>query len=405
MDIRELSSGCLSCSNPFCEKHCPLHNRISDIIKEIKKGDYLKAREILDETSPFPYICSRVCNYEKQCYGNCVKNCMNTPVKVYEIEKILSEIELTHVVKKKNGIRIAIIGAGVSGLAMAKILSIKGYEVHVFEKENFIGGTIYTGIPEYRLDRSYIKRIEDEMQDLNVNIHLNTKYPKDIDIQRLKDEGYEKIIFAIGNTVSNRMNLENDKHALNGLDVLYDLNVCHKQSDYSKYDSALVVGGGNVAFDCARSLKRIIEKVTIVYRRSIKEMPANRDEIDAALNEGVIIKELVNPCRIDVEGDHYCVKCQKMRLNGIGDDGRSLFEVIEDDYEYLDTGLFVMVIGQKTEKYDDGLTRDRSNNILTDDLYGTDIDGVYAIGDCVSGPSNVAQAIYNARRCIELNEW
>ena len=400
--MRELAKQCLSCKNPFCEKGCPLHNHIRDFIACVKNEEFLKAREIIDIENPFPYICSRVCAFEKQCVGNCIKNRMGKPVPVYMIERELSEIELTYTKKAMRETKIAIIGGGIVGLVAAKLLLIEGFEVHLFEKENYLGGTMISGIPAYRLDRKYVDRAIKEVIDLGLNVHYNISMPEDIDIAKLKADGFDKIILGLGAMGSNMMGIENEEYAVDGLKLLYDLNVLNDVDKYRVYKNAVVVGGGNVAMDCARSLAHHLEHVTIIYRRSINEMPANKVEIDEACEEGVSLFELHNPTRVLVEDN--CVKgieAVTMQLGEKDESGRASFSAIKGSETNYDFDLVVMAIGQKVlAKIDDNLELDRRGRVIINEQYETSIKDVYSAGDCVIGPSSISHAIQSAKEMV-----
>ena len=401
--MREIAKGCLSCKNPFCEKGCPLHNHIRDFIACVKNDELLKAREIIDIENPFPYICSRVCAFEKQCEGSCVKNRMGKPVQVYMIERELSEIELEYQKKEARNQKIAIIGGGVVGLTAAKLLLIEGFEVHLFEKEKFLGGTMISGIPAYRLDRKYTDRAIDEVLDLGLEVHYGVEFPKDKTLDDLKSEGFARIILGLGAMGSNMMGIENEEYAVDGLKLLYDLNVLDEAAKYQNYKNALVVGGGNVAMDCARSLKRHLENVTIIYRRSINEMPANKVEIEEAKEEGIALIELHNPTKVLVEtGVVKGVETITMELGEKDESGRASFNPIAGSESNLEYDLVVMAIGQKVlAKIDDKLELDRRGRITINDKFETSIENVYSAGDCVIGPSSVSHAIQNTKEMVK----
>lgn len=397
--LKKMADKCLGCLKPSCEIACPLHNRIRDFILEVKKGDIIKAREILDETSPFPYICSNICDYNRQCFGNCIRNKMNDPVYVYEIEKEIAKIDIDYKIKPSNNQKIAIIGSGVGGLSIAKLLRIDGFDVDIYEKENFIGGTVKSGIPSFRLDPKLLEKMINEVRDLGVNFILNQTYPNDFDIKSLKVKGYHKIIFACGAMKSNKARVINGEYAIDGLKFLYDLNINHHHNNYKKYNKAFIVGGGNVAMDCAFSLKRIIDDVTIIYRRSISEMPANKDEIEDAIKLGIKIVELKNPKELVIENDKLIgFKAEVLKLGEKDQSGRASFSVIEGLEEYYEADILINAIGQKVDISDNELTLTPWGTIDIDDEFKTNINDVYAIGDVTSGPSNVARVMYDAKR-------
>ena len=402
MRIEEVVNECLGCKLPFCEKGCPLHNDIRDFIKALKENDINLAKAILYNKNPFPYICSRVCAHEKQCRGNCVKNRLGKAVDVPMIEKYLSEETYEMSKAETNGLKIAIIGSGIGSLALAKLLSLNGCAVDIYERENYIGGTILSGIPAYRLERKYITRAIDEVKALGVNFFLNTDILKNEGIKALFAKGYDKVVLAIGAMKSNHMGIKNEEYTCDGLKLLHDFNILNQGDKYRNYQRAIVVGGGNVAMDCARSLKRVMGDVSIIYRRSIKEMPANAVEIKEAIAEGVKIIELANPKEVVYEGKVVGVKAIKMELGEVDDSGRASFKEIPNSEEIIPCDLLVMAIGQKIEnELADVVEYNERGRIAINDKHMTSYPNVYAIGDCVLGPSSVAHTINDAKECFK----
>lgn len=391
--IEDIIKECLSCPNPLCEKGCPVGNKIRDFIKALKEDDLNEAQDILYRENPYPQITCRVCAYEKQCEGHCVKHFKGQPVLVHEIEKYISDnSEYKYQIKESNGRKIAIIGAGIASLSLAKLLLIDGYSVDIYEREKFIGGAIETGIPPFRFDHSFLKNIYDELIEFKANFYFNTVIPKDIDIKDLLKR-YDRVVIATGARKENKMNIEGEEYSLSGLKVLYDLNVLNRHKDYA-YGKALVVGGGNVAIDVARSLKRIVKDVTIIYRRSEKEMPANLSEITEAKKDGIVLNTLSNPTKIVKNSDGSLeVSLVKMELGEKDASGRASVTVKEDSEYTVSTDLIVMAIGQKyLPLYED----------MKIDNHITSYDRVYAVGDANIGPSTVSHCIGDAKKLKEL---
>ena len=387
---------CLGCPMPQCEKGCPLHNHIRDFIKAYKEGDPNKARAIIALENPFPYLTSRICAFKDQCEGNCIKNKINDPIKVQKIERELSAIDLKLVKKPANFKKVAVIGAGASGMAISKLLALEGFSVTLFDKEDFSGGTLQTGIPAFRLERKYILKAIVELEELGVNFSLGQNLNA-ANVISLKKE-YDRIVIATGTMATNKMNIKGEENSLDGLRLLYDLNILHKEAEYKKYQKALVVGGGNVALDCALSLKRIIKDVSIIYRRSIKEMPANKEEVAEAIAQGIELIELNNPVKVDKDG----VMAIKMVLGEKDASGRASFHPVANSEHFIKADLVVMAIGQKVKTEDlEGFTLDNKGRLAVSDNYETSINGIYACGDVVNGPSNVANAFQSAKECFK----
>ena len=281
-------------------------------------------------------------------------------------------------------------------MAISKLLALEGFSVTLFDKEDFSGGTLQTGIPAFRLERKYILKAIVELEELGVNFSLgqNLNAAK---IISLKKE-YDRIVIATGTMATNKMNIKGEENSLDGLRLLYDLNILHKEAEYKKHQKALVVGGGNVALDCALSLKRIIKDVSIIYRRSIKEMPANKEEVAEAIAQGIELIELNNPVKVDKDG----VMAIKMVLGEKDASGRASFHPVANSEHFIKADLVVMAIGQRVKAEDfEGFTLDNKGRLAVSDNYETSINGIYACGDVVNGPSNVANAFQSAKECFK----
>lgn len=393
---------CLSCPNPLCEKGCPLHNRIRDFIKACKEDDLPEARRILALENPFPYLTSRICAYDKQCYGHCVKGIKGEAVKIYELEKLVAELPEEMIKEAANGESIAVIGGGIGALTAAKLLLLKGYQVTIYEKENYLGGTLNSGIPPYRLPREYLQRAIKEVLTLGAKVNLKSEIKDDQSLKRLQAQ-FTKVIIAIGAMGTRHLNLPGSEYAVDGIELLNDLNIKALSAKYREFKKALVVGGGNVAFDCARSLKRLIPEVTIIYRRNIQAMPANPREIAAAQKEGVKIFELHNPSAIvsDAAGKVCGVKALEMVLGEKEADGRPSFKAVADSESFIAADLVVSAIGQKVSAPNfQGLELTERGMIACNEKGETSLKDVYVLGDAALGPSNAAKCIASAKRVV-----
>jgi len=391
---QERADYCLSCPVPRCETGCPVGNHIRDYIKAIKEKNVEKAAEILYDVNPFPQLTCRLCDYARQCQGHCVRGIKFEPVQIHHIEQFISDnVGRQYKTGDDNGKKIAIVGAGISALAAAKDLRKNGYSVDIYEKLDKIGGAIYSGIPSYRFDKKYLDEIYDEEKNIGVNFHFNCEVGKDITFDELRKE-YDRVLVTVGAQIENKYGLDGEGCEA-GLSLLYNLNVLNKHDEYkSKYKRAIVWGGGNVAMDCARSLVRILDEVTIVYRRSEKEMPANRDEIEDAMKEGVKfaflenIKELYHDENGKVVGAH----CIKMELGEPDASGRARpVEIEGSDYD-ITCELVVPAIGQKVsfDILDKNLDKKDETHLST-------LDNVYLAGDAYLGPKTVAACIKDGR--------
>lgn len=392
--IEKYINECLSCPNPLCEKGCPLKNHIRDFILALKHEDLKMAISILDMQNPFPEITCRVCAYEKQCEGHCVKSFKGNPVIVHEIEKYISDnSNIKREVKSKNGHSVALIGAGIANLALAKLLALGGYEVQVFEKQAFIGGAVNSGIPPFRLDKSYLDKIYQELLAYGVKFVFDSAIDSLDKLMQIKKD-FDRVVIGTGCQKENIMSIPGIELAFKGLEVLYDFNIKANFDKYRDCNSAIVVGGGNVAIDVARSLKQCIKNVTIVYRRSEKEMPANLVEIKEAKQEGINFEFLVNPKAISKDNDgSLLVDFDQMELGEVDESGRASFRIVNGCELKKSCDMIVMAIGQKHNKIDEGITYDGHH---------TSLENVYVVGDAKLGPSTVAHCINDAKTVKEL---
>lgn len=390
--IKEKANWCLSCSNPRCETGCPTGNHIRDFIKEMKEENLEEAARVLYAVNPYPQLTSRLCDCASQCQGHCVRGIKSTPVEIQAVERYISDqVPLTISVCGANGKKIALVGAGPANLTCAKVLVEHGCEVHIYEKEDKIGGAVYTGIPSYRFDHAYLDTIYNTLHQAGVYFHMHQEVGKDISLEQLQSS-YDKVVLGIGAQVENTYGLHGEGCTA-GLSLLYDLNVLHKQKDYvEKYSSALVWGGGNVAMDCARSLKRILKDVTILYRRTKKEMPASIDEIEDAEKEGIHFAylETIKELYLDDEGKVTGAHCVKMHLGEPDDSGRARPVETEGSDYTLPCELVVCAVGQKVSFAPVG-------DVELTEGHKTSIENVYVTGDAFLGPKTVAAAIRDGR--------
>lgn len=385
---------CLSCPVPRCENGCPVGNHIRDYIKDIKESNVKKGSETLYGVNPFPQLTCRLCDYAKQCQGHCVRGIKGAPVEIHDIEMFISDsIGRSYTAGADNGRKVAMIGAGVASLAAAIDLRQAGYQVDIYEKLDRIGGAIYSGIPSYRFDKKYLDEIYQDELKLGVNFHFNFEIGKDMAFADLQAK-YDRVLVSVGAQIENKYGLEGEGCEA-GLSLLYHLNVLGRGEDYrKKYRSAVVWGGGNVAMDCARSLVRILDKVTIIYRRSEEEMPANRIEIADAKKEGVefAFLENIKELRLDPNGTVIGAHCIKMHLGEPDASGRARpIETVGSDYE-IPCELVIPAVGQSVsfKALDPSLDKKEGTHAST-------LEHVYIAGDAYLGPKTVAAAIKDGR--------
>lgn len=398
---------CLNCINPKCVNACPIGNHIPDFIKEVVKGNIEGAYQILLDKTALPEICGMVCPHEKQCQGSCVKGIKGDPLTIGALEKYVAEYirinNLEDLSYKANGKSVAIVGSGPAGMTAAYYLSKKGYEVTVYEKENYLGGVLTWGIPAFRLDKEIIKNYFERLKKLNVKFVLNCNIGKDISVNELKDK-YDYVVLGIGALIPNKMNIEGEDldYIVQARDLLTQLSKMNKEeiSKNNKYGKhILVIGGGNVAIDAARSAIRLpqVEDVSIVYRRSKKEMPVSIEELNQAIEEGVNIYELTLPVKFY---DSHKVECALMKLSKIDESGRRRPIESDEEHIYLEADTVVMAVGFRNNPMicnnTIGLQKDEKGKIIVDENYETTLTNVYAVGDGVSGPDTVVNAMKQA---------
>ena len=287
---------------------------------------------------------------------------------------------------------IAIIGAGPAGYTLAQeLVKQGGYDIDIFDKESSIGGAIYTGIPEYRMPKSFLNKAYEGLIEAGVKFHFDAEINTE-KFEELKQK-YDRVIVAIGAQVENTFGFDTGNGLFAGLTLLYDLNINKNHEDYKKYHHAIVWGGGNVAMDCARSLIRIIDKVTVVYRRSEDEMPANKNEIRDARKEGVAFNFLENIKEIlrDENGQVVGAKVAKMELGEPDESGRrSTHEVANSTYEEK-ADLIVMAIGQKVN------FKVLHEDLMSTEGYLSNQENVYIIGDAKTGPATIGSAVLEGK--------
>ena len=404
-EIKKQAEFCLNCKSKPCVNGCPLKNNIPDFIKCIKEEKYEEAFKVLSDTTIFESICGRICPQKSQCEGNCIRGIKGDSVHIGELENVIGDYAIDNienkVIEAKNECkRIAIIGSGPSGLAATYYLSKRGYKVDIYEKHSKLGGLLRYGIPEFRLEKVVLdKWLEKYILNKNVTVFTNVELGKDILIEDLKKK-YDGIIIAIGSNVSSKMNIpgEDNKNVLGGNELLE----YNDMPDF-KDKKVVVIGGGNVAMDTSRTIKRLgAKKVKVVYRRSEKQMPAERKEIEEAKKEGIEFLFLTNMVKV-YDGKIECVKTQLIKKEG---ETREYPVNIEDSNFFIDTDFVVLAVGSTVDKKvinKLGLETSKWGNIKIDENYKTSAEKVYAIGDVAGVKQTVAWAAKSGFDCAKGN--
>ena len=412
---------CLSCKNMPCVSGCPVKINIPAFIAKVRELDFDGAYEIISKTSSLPAVCGRVCPQETQCESKCVRGIKGEPVGIGRLERFVADWHNAHSEAKpktapKNGIKVAIVGSGPSGLTCAGDLAKLGYSVTIFEALHTAGGVLVYGIPEFRLPKSIVAKEVDTLKAMGVEILTNMIIGKTLTIDELFEMGYEAVFIGSGAGLPSFMGIpgESLKGVYSANEFLTRSNLMKAYRNDSdtpimKGGNVAVVGGGNVAMDAARTALRLgAEKVYIVYRRSMDELPARREEVEHAEEEGIEFKLLTNPTEIlgytnpndprdPKNGFVTGMKCVRMELGAPDERGRRRPVEIQGSEHIIDVDTVIMSIGTSPNPLikdtTDGLEVNARGGIVISENAATSREGVYAGGDAVTGAATVISAM------------
>ncbi len=412
---KEEAARCLNCKNKPCMQGCPVMVKIPEFIALVAEGKFEDAYLKIQETSSLPAVCGRVCPQESQCEKYCVRGIKGEPVAIGRLERFVADWYMKNCDKKPeapkpNGKKVAVVGAGPSGLTCAGDLAKLGYKVTVFEAFHTPGGVLVYGIPEFRLPKDIVAAEVQKLKDMGVEVMTNMVIGKVLSVEELlTEEGFDAVFIGTGAGLPSFMKIEGE--SLNGVysanEFLTRINLM-KAYKFPEYDTPIyvgknvvVVGGGNVAMDAARSAKRLgAENVCIVYRRSEEEMPARLEEVHHAKEEGIEFKLLNNPVKIngDDEGWVDSVTCIKMELGEPDASGRRRPQPVEGSEFDIDADVVVIAIGQTPNPLIKNTTPDLETNkwgciVAKEETGATSKQGVYAGGDVVTGAATVILAM------------
>ena len=412
---------CLNCKNMPCVAGCPVKIHIPEFISKIKEGDFEGAYQIITKSSSLPAVCGRVCPQETQCESKCVRGIKGESVGIGRLERFVADWHNTFcteepVKPESNGHRVAIVGSGPSGLTCAGDLAKKGYEVTVFEALHTAGGVLVYGIPEFRLPKKIVAKEVDTLKKLGVHIETNVVIGKTFTIDELFEMGYEAVFVGSGAGLPNFMGIpgESLKGVYSANEFLTRSNLmksylANPETPIMKGGKVAVVGGGNVAMDAARTALRLgADKVYIVYRRSMEELPARREEVEHAEEEGIEFRLLCNPTEIlgynnpddardPKNGFVTGMTCVKMELGEPDERGRRRPVVIPNSEFTIDVDTVIMSIGTSPnpliKSTTEGLEVNRWGGIVVNEDGLTSRNAVYAGGDAVTGAATVISAM------------
>lgn len=402
-EIKEKSNYCLNCPvKPCSNKGCPLGNDIPGFIKAVREEDYEKAYEILSETTVLEAVCGRICPHTKQCEGSCVRGIKSNPVSIGDLEAFVGDIsikenyKITKEIPNNKNKKIAIVGGGPSGLTAAAFLLKNGYSVTIYEKYDYLGGLLIHGIPEFRLPKQIVKETVQKIIDLGLQVKYNQELGKNLSLEQL-EEKYHAVYLAFGANVTTKIGVEGEElHGVFGGNQILEKR---NHPDYTDKKVA-IIGGGNVAMDCARTIKRLgAQEVKVIYRRAEEQMPAEKKEIQEAKEEGIEFLFQNNVIRIFGKDKVEKVELIKTELVQKEGEDRKIPVNISDSNYIIDIDYIIMALGSKPEDFVNnlGLQLNKWGYIQIDENNKTSNPKVFAGGDIAGAKGTVAWAARSGR--------
>jgi len=412
---------CLNCKLPKCMSGCPVRVHIPEFIALVAEGKFEEAYQVISKSSSLPAVCGRVCPQESQCEGLCVRGIKGEPVGIGRLERFVADYHNKHNSEtsekiESNGHKVAVVGSGPAGLTCAGDLARLGYEVTIFEALHLAGGVLVYGIPEFRLPKTIVQKEIQGLLNMGVKIETNMVIGKVISIEELMNEyGFEAVFVGSGAGLPKFMNIpgENLKGVFSANEILTRINLMKAYEKDSttpikESKNVVVVGGGNVAMDAARCAIRLgAENVYIVYRRGEEELPARKEEVEHAKEEGIIFKLLTNPIELvgDDTGTVCKMKCVEMELTEPDESGRRKPVVKPNSEFYIDTDCVIMSLGTSPnpliKSTTEGLNTESWGGIIVNEEAQTSVDGVFAGGDAVTGAATVILAMGAGKTAAE----
>ncbi len=413
---------CINCKNRPCVAACPVNIKIPEFIAKVAEGDFEAAYQIIAEDSALPAVCGRVCPQETQCEGKCTRGIKAgcEAVGIGRLERFVADWHNANTTEKpvpapSNGHKVAVVGSGPAGLTCAGDLAKMGYDVTVFEALHVAGGVLVYGIPEFRLPKAIVQKEVDNLKALGVKVETNMVIGRVITIEELKDEyGFEAVFIGSGAGLPKFMNIPGESlkgvYSANEFLTRSNLMKAYRTGSHTPIQHGkcvAVVGGGNVAMDAARTAKRLGAEVHIIYRRGEEELPARREEIEHAKEEGIIFDLLTNPTRIlatdvsDPRDPRYGwvdgIECIRMELGEPDDSGRRSPKAVAGSEFIIPVDCVIMSLGTSPNPLlkatTPGLETLRRGEIAVDEVGKTSIEGVYCGGDAATGAATVIKAM------------